>query len=354
MNHKIKILGVLIIIVLIIIIISLGSKQIKSQEAKVNPIKIGVLTDLSGPAAYWGESTRAGAELAQRELRAQGYSVELIFEDYQLDPNQALTAAQKLVDLDGVAGIYSEFNPAAITVGEFTKEKGLPHIYVAAPVSPLEDAQNNYKSYLDYQAGCQNLAQNFKNQGIEKIGMLKINLEAGEVCLAGINQVYDQVATETYNLGDTDFKTPVLKMKNQQVEAVINVGFEGDILNTLKAIQENNYQVLLGTVDDTISETVIAKYPEQLKNTIAFGFAKIDPGFSQKLKENFPNKKLQSEYAAGFAYTHIKQIVKALAECSDNRDCLQNKLNQAGADDTIGFLGFSNRIAEIEMEIKEY
>lgn len=354
MSKKLHIISLVIIVIILAIIIAFNLKEIKSKHNAKPTIKIGVITDLTGPATYWGQSTQAGAELALEELKAQGYNVEFIYEDYQLDANNALSAAQKLINVNHVQAIYSEFNPAAMAVGSLTKELNILHLYDAAPISPLQDAPNTYKTYLDYQAGCREVAQKFKEQGLSEVGMLKLNLEAGDVCLAGIKKTYPNVLVESYNLGDKNFNTPILKMKNQGVEAVINIGFEGETLNTLKALQENNFNIPYGTVDDTITEDVLAKYPNQIKGATSFAFTEVDQEFSQKLKEKLPNKKLTTEYGAGFAYTHLKQMVKALAECDNDSACVTAKMDNAAPDPTIGFVKFNDHIAEIKMDIKQY
>jgi len=107
--------GVLLVVVLVIIVVIALLVYFDSSKQS-DAIKIGVITDLTGPAAYWGESSRIGAELAVEDLRKEGYDIELLFEDYQLDATKALNGAQKLVNVDNVDGIYAEFNPAAISV----------------------------------------------------------------------------------------------------------------------------------------------------------------------------------------------------------------------------------------------
>ena len=58
-------------------------------------VKVGVLTDLSGPAAYWGMQARLGAELAVKELRASGKEIELIYGDHQLDAKDVCYRSSK-------------------------------------------------------------------------------------------------------------------------------------------------------------------------------------------------------------------------------------------------------------------
>ena len=150
-----------ILIAILIITIIVAILLINLQGAKQESIKIGIITDLTGPAAYWGESTRVGAEIAVEELQKEGINVTLIFEDYQLDSRKALTSAQKLINIDNVDAIYAEFNPAAISVGSLVKDKNILFVYDAAPTSPLKDSPYTYKTYLNYQEGCREIAKKF-------------------------------------------------------------------------------------------------------------------------------------------------------------------------------------------------
>ena len=159
--------------------------------------------------------------------------------------------------------------------------------------------------------------------------------------------------SESYTLGDSDFKTQVLKLKNDGIGAVINTGFEGDTLNTLKALQELQFNIPYGTVDDTITDNIKNKYPNELKGAWTFGFKDVDKNFVSKIQAESP-KKLATDYAAAIAYTHLKQIIKALDKCKNDLVCTKSELNNAKADGTIGFKNFKDRVADLEMAIKQY
>ena len=348
--NKNTIIGIVVLVVVIIGGYFLLSKPVSSEH-----IKIGVITDLTGPAAYWGESTREGALLAINEMKKDGANIEVLFEDYQLDASKAVSAAQKLVNFDNVDAIYAEFNPAAISVSSFLKGKNVLYVYDAAVTSPLEDLPYAFKTYLDYQAGCRVIAEKFKNEGINEIGFLKVNLEFGDLCLAGIKEIYgDSVISEGYNLGDNDLRTQMLKIKSKGAGAVINVGFEGDTYNTLKIIHDLKYKIFYGTVDDTITDKVKKDFSIELAGGHGFGFIKVDPIFSEKLNSFLEDRKLATEYAAALAYTHVRQMGKALIQCNKEISCVVEKLNEAKSDQTIGFEKFENRIGVFEMSVKDY
>lgn len=338
-----KSIGILIVMLVLIAALSFGN----SENDQV--YKIGVITDLSGGAAYWGESTQAGIDILKNELGDK--SPDFIVEDYALDPAKAASAAQKLLNIDKVDAVYAEFNPGAIAAASVLAGKDTPFIYDAAVTSPLQSSNLFFKTYLDYEEGCRLIAQKLYHEGVNKIGLLKVNLEFGQLCENGLRAIYgDSVISEGYNLGDTDFRTLLLKIRNSGAGAVVNVGFEGDTANTLKVLKSMRYTMIYGTVDDTISAEIRKDYPDQLKGAWTFGFSDISPAFLEKLKAY----KVSSPYGAAIAYTHLKQLATELEKCGSDHGCIAKNLEKSGPDSTIGFKEFNGRIADLSMKLKKY
>src|SRR5262245_18591945 len=71
-----------------------------------DPIKVGVVTPLSGTYAQIGKQVRWGAELAVKEINAAGgvagRKFELLFEDEEANPPVAVRKAEKLLQQDKV------------------------------------------------------------------------------------------------------------------------------------------------------------------------------------------------------------------------------------------------------------
>src|SRR5215471_79925 len=70
------------------------------------PIRIGVVTPLSGSYAPIGKQVRWGAELAVKEINAaggvSGRPFELLFEDEEANPPVAVRKSEKLLQQDKV------------------------------------------------------------------------------------------------------------------------------------------------------------------------------------------------------------------------------------------------------------
>ena len=96
---------------------ALGSPALAQSAAK--PLKIGMVTSLSGPFAALGESMRAGMQLFLKEQdnRLAGRTIELVVEDDQAKPDEGVRKFRKLLGQDNadvVCGVISSAVALAI------------------------------------------------------------------------------------------------------------------------------------------------------------------------------------------------------------------------------------------------
>ena len=313
------------------------------------PVKIGIITDLTGPAAYWGESTQIGAQIAERELAGEGKPVKLLFEDYKLEPKEAVTAARKLVSVDGVDALYVEFNPATVPVAAAVKDAGIPYVLDSAAVSVVNTSNLAFKTYYDYEASCKAVAERFKQDGIAKISVLKPNIEFGERCANGVKAIYPDAIIEPYNVGEPEVRTQMLKLSAAGAGAVVHGGFEPETLSALKTIRENGLAIKYATLDDFTSSPAFRQYAPELEGGYIFGFRPVTPDF--KAKVDAYGKKLSTYNGAALAYIHVKQLARAIYECDREPACVSRQLSQSPPDATIGFQKFEGRIARFEMQV---
>lgn len=81
---------------------------VRPTRAEPKPLRVGVISGLSGIATKWNRYQNMGIELAQSELAAQGQKIELIVEDSQTQGAKVLTAFNKLLDFDHVDAIIAD------------------------------------------------------------------------------------------------------------------------------------------------------------------------------------------------------------------------------------------------------
>ena len=95
-------------------------------------VKLGILTDLTGPYAAVGKSLLNNVQLAQDELGSgESSKFELIVEDMATDPKTSVEKATKLVQSDKVAAVIGVISSAAReAVRPVVADRGkLPFIY---------------------------------------------------------------------------------------------------------------------------------------------------------------------------------------------------------------------------------
>lgn len=94
-----------------------------------DPIKIGVVTPLSGTYAGIGQQVRWGLELATKEINAaggiMGRQVELTFEDEEANPSVAVQKADKLFQVNKVDFLTGTVNSGStLAVGQVAERAG--------------------------------------------------------------------------------------------------------------------------------------------------------------------------------------------------------------------------------------
>ena len=114
-----------------------------------DPVKIGLLLDLTGALEAYGKPIQNGAILAAEHLNAAGgplgRRLELVHRDSQTDPTAGIDAAKKLVELDKVVAIVGALSsgvtiPVATSV---TIPGGIVQISPASTSPQITDLQDN-------------------------------------------------------------------------------------------------------------------------------------------------------------------------------------------------------------------
>ena len=105
------------------IMAALLSATAVSAAYAADPIKIGVVTPLTGTYAGIGQQVKWGLELATKEVNAKGgimgRQIELIYEDSEANPSVAVQKAEKLYEVSNVDFLTGTVNSGAtLAVGQ--------------------------------------------------------------------------------------------------------------------------------------------------------------------------------------------------------------------------------------------
>ncbi len=210
------------------LVVGAGLLAAVAAAAQEEPVKIGMITTLSGGGSSLGIDVRDGFMLAVEEEGDQlgGQPVEVLVEDDGREPDKARQIAERFVkrdDVDILTGII--WSNLALAVVPRAVRDGV--FYVSPNAGPSELAGKGcHKNYFNVAWQNDNLheamGQYVKDQGIERPFILAPNYPAGQDALTGFKRFYgEDVANEVYTqLGQKDYATEIAQIRSAEPDAV--------------------------------------------------------------------------------------------------------------------------------------
>ena len=194
-----------------------------SGLAFAEPIKIGMITTLSGGGAGLGVDTRDGFMLAIKQ--AGNKDIEVIIEDDAQKPELAVQIADKMIQSDNVdilTGIVWSNLLMAVQPGVVAQDK----FYISTNAAPaaLAGAKCNP---LYFNAAYQNdnfheAMGQYANADYKKMFIMAPNYPAGKDSLTGFKRYYKgDVAAEVYTqVGQTDYAAEIAQIRASGADGV--------------------------------------------------------------------------------------------------------------------------------------
>lgn len=193
-----------------------------------DPLKIGVITTLSGPAGYLGQDIRDGLQLAidMEGGKLGGVPVELVVEDDGLKPGKGREIAEKFMSDDGIKLITGiVFSNVANAVVPEVVDNGSFYLSPNAAPSNLagEDCNKNYFVVSWQNDALHEATGAAANQlGYKTAFVLAPNYQAGKDAINGFKRQFKgKIAGEIYTqLEQTDFSSEIAQIRAANPDVV--------------------------------------------------------------------------------------------------------------------------------------
>jgi branched-chain amino acid transport system substrate-binding protein len=196
-------------------------------------IVIGMHTDLSGPAAFYGVSSRNAAQMRYDLVNAQGgihgRKIKLVVEDTQYQVPRGVAAVNKLINRDKVFAIVGAFGTPIVNAAFRDQEAArVPNLFPLTLARSMSQPLNRLKfalgsSYYDQiRAGVSYLVAEKQSR---TLCALYEDTDFGQEVLEGIR---DQAKAMNVPLAetapvkptDTDFSAPVTKLRQAKCDLI--------------------------------------------------------------------------------------------------------------------------------------
>ncbi|MES2215703.1 MAG: ABC transporter substrate-binding protein [Patescibacteria group bacterium] len=323
MKTSIKFGLIAVLIILVIIVVIKGAP-------KTRAISIGAVIPETGFGSYWGAPVRKGVEVAEADLQKKygAENVHIFIEDSQSSVSVSATVAQKLLSVEKVDALYTEFSGISAAVSSIAQSARKVLVYSTFNQKIVEDNPMSIKTFVSFEVACDAFAQRL-NDSSKKVLIISAIGDAAPYCKKGLEKTLaDENIKVIEGFAGTDFRTVLLQNKEFDPDYIIPIMYEDGSYALLKQKGELGIPgELFCYRQDCVTQKVLKELPPAYTEGTLFFEVRIDELFAAKMKAKFPDMSDDDIQAAANAYQSIMVLGNALAQCSGaEATCVTSKI----------------------------
>jgi branched-chain amino acid transport system substrate-binding protein len=329
---------------------SLAALALGVSGVCAEPVKVGLITTLSGGGAGLGVDARDGFMLALKNAGDAAKDITVVTEDDGQKPELAVQIADKMIQSDQVdvltgiiwSNLAMAVVPSAVAQGKF-------YLSVNAGPSPLAGAQCN-ENYFNVAYQNDNFHEamgQYANQTYKNTIIMAPNYPAGTDSLTGFKRYYkNTLAGEIYTqVGQTDYAAEIAQIRASGADSLFIFLPGGMGIAFMKQYAQSGVDIPVIGPGFSFSQDVLPAIGDGalgVKNSASWA-KDLDNAASKKFVETFQAEygRLPSIYAAQ-AYDTGSLIVAAANKASvKDADAFRTALKAAEFDSVRGKFSFN-------------
>ena len=338
------------------------------------PFRIGVMESVTGPGETYGNVAVRAKQMAVDEINAaggiDGRMLELIVEDSKCSAQDAITAYNKLTDVDGVKIILgTSCSGAMLGAAPLAEEEGVI-LFSGLATNPDIANAGDYifrTSMSDAQLGI-DTGNVLWVGGIRRLATISESTDYAEGVRRTTSDRFEElggeiVAAERYSSDVTDFRSQLTKLLGENPDAIhiaAQAEFSGGTV--VKQLRELGYTGPIFSEVVVVGTTALEVAGEAATGVVAIT-ADLDPA-NQKAQEVLRNFRQRYDYVTlpwyiGSAYDDVYITAECLKQTGDDqdadgfRDCLYDITWSGAIGDSYSFdemgevVGLSNLVVQV-------
>lgn len=269
------------------------------------PIRIGALFSVSGPASFLGEPERNTLEMLVKEANSKGgikgRKLELVVYDTQGDATKAVQMATKLIKNDKVSVIVGPSTTGeTMAVIPLAEKEKIPLISCAAGIKITDPVKKYvFKTPANDHVAAEKIFNHMMTKKIKNVALLTVTDGFGA---SGREQLKDIAkkkgitiaSDETYGPKDTDMTAQLTKIKGSKAEAIICWGTNPGPAIVTRNVKQLGIKLPLYQSHGVASKKYIELAGADNAEGVTLPAGKL--AIFDKLKKNDPQHKLLKQY----------------------------------------------------------
>jgi branched-chain amino acid transport system substrate-binding protein len=211
--------------------------------------KYGAVSPVTGPIPQFGEYFIRGSQLALEDLEKTGWidgkKIRIVLEDGKNDPKISLAAMNKLISVDKVPIVETVGSSVVLALGPVAQQNGVILTNTAAQNPNIRKIGNFIFSLVPL---ADRVMQTTGVHAVEKMKaktavMLYVNNEYGRGVAETFKKIFEEhggriTGHEIHAQGETDFTTPLTKIKFANPDILFFVGHDNELGYALKKAKQ--------------------------------------------------------------------------------------------------------------------
>jgi branched-chain amino acid transport system substrate-binding protein len=213
------------------------------------PIKIGALLAVTGPASFLGAPEARTLEMLAEQVNAQGgiggRRIQLIVKDTGASPEKAISFAKQLIDEEKVFAIVGPSTSGETMAVKAVAEEGRTILLSCAAAEVIVNpvARYVFKTPQKDSHAVIKIFQQMRKMGVTRIGVLTSNTGFGKAGKEQIEKLAPEhgiqiAVNEVYDKAATDLTAEATKLKAASVQALLNWSIEPAQSIVLKNVRQ--------------------------------------------------------------------------------------------------------------------
>ncbi len=209
-----------------------GADLFAAGKSETKEAVIGVIGPMTGPGAQSGNTLRDATALALEDLNAKlkGTALKMVVVDDEANPTKSISGVTRLVHKENALAVLGAVQSSCTLANmEVTKEAGVPQI-TSMSTSPAITQKGNkwiFRTAATDAVQAENIVKIALNRlGKKRLAVMYVSNDYGKDGYKVVQEVatrlgFPPVAAETFNQGDLDYSSQLMKIKAAEPDALV-------------------------------------------------------------------------------------------------------------------------------------